>query len=243
MTVTDTAHSDAVLTLSQRWAEAERSGDANALDAILAGNFLGIGPHGFVLDKNSWLERYHAGQLVNDSFSLKETVAQRYGDTADRGPATGPAAGRPAATGRPAHPRPRTVRRRPGRSGGQRRRSAAGRRTAVASERQLLPQRLRPRRPGTAGGPGTGRRRSARGVLRSHRRAAPDTGLAFDSRRSPRHAAPGRVAADTAPSRTRRRARRRRQCDRGARHSRPPTQPQSCRGPVWSLCSRSPCWQ
>jgi hypothetical protein len=41
--------------LLAQWAEAERTGDAGRLDALLTDDFVGIGPVGFVLDKDAWV--------------------------------------------------------------------------------------------------------------------------------------------------------------------------------------------
>jgi hypothetical protein len=46
------------------WCEAEAGGDAAALDPLLAAEFLGDGPLGFVLSKQQWLDRHRRGDLV-----------------------------------------------------------------------------------------------------------------------------------------------------------------------------------
>ncbi|SEL99166.1 nuclear transport factor 2 family protein [Streptacidiphilus jiangxiensis] len=43
------------------WAAAERSGDAAALDGLLHQEFRGVGPFGFVLDREQWLRRFADG--------------------------------------------------------------------------------------------------------------------------------------------------------------------------------------
>ncbi|WP_052440846.1 nuclear transport factor 2 family protein [Streptacidiphilus anmyonensis] len=43
------------------WAAAEREGDADALDALLHEDFRGVGPFGFVLDREQWLRRFADG--------------------------------------------------------------------------------------------------------------------------------------------------------------------------------------
>jgi ketosteroid isomerase-like protein len=42
---------DQILELGRRWADAERAGDADALEQLLADDFLLVGPLGFMLDK------------------------------------------------------------------------------------------------------------------------------------------------------------------------------------------------
>jgi ketosteroid isomerase-like protein len=68
------------LLLSQ-WATTERSGDAAGLEELLADDFVGIGPVGFVLDKAAWLARFDGG-LHYDDLSLDEVSIHRHGDTA-----------------------------------------------------------------------------------------------------------------------------------------------------------------
>ena len=47
-----------VLDLVTSWAKAEEANDAAALDRLLAGDFVGVGPLGFVLDRDQWLARF-----------------------------------------------------------------------------------------------------------------------------------------------------------------------------------------
>jgi hypothetical protein len=50
---------------------AEAGGDVEQLDAVLAPDFTGVGPAGFVLRREQWMERFANG-LVNESFELVE---------------------------------------------------------------------------------------------------------------------------------------------------------------------------
>ncbi len=50
---------------------AEADGDAQRLEGVLSPDFTGVGPAGFVLRRNQWMERFANG-LVNDSFELAE---------------------------------------------------------------------------------------------------------------------------------------------------------------------------
>ena len=63
------------------WTEAERTGDATALDAILTDDFVGIGPVGFVVDKATWLRRFEMG-LRYDRLELEDVSVRRHGDAA-----------------------------------------------------------------------------------------------------------------------------------------------------------------
>jgi Domain of unknown function (DUF4440) len=54
--------------LLRAWCDAEARGDPAALDPLLAADFRGDGPLGFVLDKERWLDRYRRGDLAADTF-------------------------------------------------------------------------------------------------------------------------------------------------------------------------------
>ena len=64
------------------WTAAERSGDAAALDKLLADDFTGVGPLGFTLSKQDWLDRHAAGDLTYRTFELADIAVRRYGDAA-----------------------------------------------------------------------------------------------------------------------------------------------------------------
>ena len=63
-----------------RWATAERTGDTDELDALLADDFVGIGPVGFVLDRGAWLTRFDHG-LTYDRLELDEVSTHDHGGT------------------------------------------------------------------------------------------------------------------------------------------------------------------
>jgi ketosteroid isomerase-like protein len=62
------------------WTTAERTGDANTLDTLLADEFVGIGPVGFVLDKPMWVGRFEHG-LRYEQLDLQEVAIRSHGDT------------------------------------------------------------------------------------------------------------------------------------------------------------------
>jgi ketosteroid isomerase-like protein len=64
-----------------QWCAAERSGDAQELGTLLTGDFVGVGPVGFVLDKAAWLGRFSQG-LTYDDLSIDELVVRAHGDAA-----------------------------------------------------------------------------------------------------------------------------------------------------------------
>jgi ketosteroid isomerase-like protein len=73
---------DEIEHLLARWIDAESCGDTAALDALLDDDFRGDGAHGFVFTKVEWLDRYHTGELVNDSFTWEDVTVRVSGDTA-----------------------------------------------------------------------------------------------------------------------------------------------------------------
>ena len=66
---------------TQEWAAAEQRGDAAFLEGALTEDFVGVGPLGFMLNKEQWLGRF-AGGLSYESFALDEMETRFYGDTA-----------------------------------------------------------------------------------------------------------------------------------------------------------------
>jgi ketosteroid isomerase-like protein len=77
-----TTRSDDIEGLLTEWTAAERSGDAAALDKLLADDFTGVGPLGFTLSKQDWLDRHAAGGLEYRTFELADVAIRRYGDAA-----------------------------------------------------------------------------------------------------------------------------------------------------------------
>lgn len=68
--------------LAEDWATAELHGDAASLGEVLADDFVGVGPRGFMLTKEQWLSRHEAGNLRYESFGLDEIQVRPYGDAA-----------------------------------------------------------------------------------------------------------------------------------------------------------------
>jgi ketosteroid isomerase-like protein len=68
--------------LDQRWLEAETGADVAALDELATSDFTLVGPAGFVLDKEQWLDRYRNGDLATRSLSFTDPMTRVYGDTA-----------------------------------------------------------------------------------------------------------------------------------------------------------------
>src|SRR5215471_5722137 len=72
---------DGVHDLVQRWAEAEQENNAGRLDGLLAGEFAGVGPFGFILTRDQWLARFTNG-LVNRSFTVTDLQVRDVGTAA-----------------------------------------------------------------------------------------------------------------------------------------------------------------
>ncbi len=73
---------DQLLELSERWADAERSMDSGKLEQLVDGDFSLIGPRGFVLNREQWVNRYRTGDLKNESFEWNVENVKDYGCTA-----------------------------------------------------------------------------------------------------------------------------------------------------------------
>ena len=63
------------------WAAAERSGDVDAIGALLTGDFVAVGPWGFVLDRAAWIGRFASG-LRYDALALDDVAVRVHGDAA-----------------------------------------------------------------------------------------------------------------------------------------------------------------
>src|SRR5947199_10568099 len=70
------------LDLVEEWRKAELGGDVAALDRLLAADFLGIGPRGFVLNKEAWLGRHASGDFKYLSMEPRDPILRRYTDSA-----------------------------------------------------------------------------------------------------------------------------------------------------------------
>jgi ketosteroid isomerase-like protein len=68
--------------LDRAWAIAEQAADTAALDALAVADFQLIGPLGFVLDKQQWVDRYRSGDLRTTTLDWDIESVRVYGDTA-----------------------------------------------------------------------------------------------------------------------------------------------------------------
>lgn len=68
--------------LANTWATAELQGDTASLEPLLADDFVGIGPLGFLLTKPQWLARHQSGDMQYTAHSLDEVKIRTYGEAA-----------------------------------------------------------------------------------------------------------------------------------------------------------------
>jgi ketosteroid isomerase-like protein len=73
---------DQIRELGRRWVDAELRGDVAALDALTMDDFTLVGPVGFVLDKQQWLDRYRTGTFATRSLRWDDVAVRDYGDAA-----------------------------------------------------------------------------------------------------------------------------------------------------------------
>lgn len=71
-----------ILELTRRWTAAELQGDTATLDALAVDDFTLVGPLGFILGKEQWLDRYRGGDLVTSHLEWKDATVRDYGSTA-----------------------------------------------------------------------------------------------------------------------------------------------------------------
>ena len=68
--------------LAAEWVGAELRGDTASLERTLADDFVGVGPRGFLLTKQEWVQRHQGGALKYTALTLDDVQARVYGDAA-----------------------------------------------------------------------------------------------------------------------------------------------------------------
>ena len=79
---TTTTTTDQIHDLGSRWVDAEVAGDVAALADMVTDDFRLVGPFGFVLDKEQWLDRYRSGDFSTSALAWTDVDVREYGDTA-----------------------------------------------------------------------------------------------------------------------------------------------------------------
>jgi ketosteroid isomerase-like protein len=80
MTTATSTTADQIRDLGARWVDAELAGDAHTLDALTIDDFRLVGPFGFVLDKQQWLDRYRSGDFTTRALNWHDVEVRQYGD-------------------------------------------------------------------------------------------------------------------------------------------------------------------
>ncbi len=82
MTKATTLVEDDLAKLGENLRRAELLGDVVVLGEVLAPDFRGIGPRGFILTKEDWLAKHRTGDLKYEAFERSEITVRTYGDAA-----------------------------------------------------------------------------------------------------------------------------------------------------------------
>jgi hypothetical protein len=69
---------DQIRRLVDDYAEAERTNNVELMQAMLHDDFIGIGPLGFMLTKEQWLDRHASGDLAYEQFEFVERSIREY---------------------------------------------------------------------------------------------------------------------------------------------------------------------
>src|SRR5947207_6362593 len=64
-----------------RWVDAELAADVETLDALATDDFRLVGPFGFVLDEQQWLDRYRSGDFATTTLTWHDVDVRVYGDS------------------------------------------------------------------------------------------------------------------------------------------------------------------
>ena len=71
-----------VAQLANTWATAELQGDTAFLEQRLADDFIGVGPLGFLLNRQEWLARHQSGDMKYSAHTLDEIKVRAYNEAA-----------------------------------------------------------------------------------------------------------------------------------------------------------------
>lgn len=71
-----------IMELGNRWKTAECAGDVVTLGEIADDGFRLVGPFGYVLDREQWLDRYRSGAFHTSTLDWDEVSVADHGDVA-----------------------------------------------------------------------------------------------------------------------------------------------------------------
>src|SRR3954452_22069612 len=74
--------SEQIHELGDRWVAAEIAADTDTLEQLVTDDFRLVGPFGFVLDKEQWLDRYRSGDFSTAAMVWRDVEGREYGDCA-----------------------------------------------------------------------------------------------------------------------------------------------------------------
>src|SRR5438046_9450196 len=83
MAKTTTFVEDDLAELGENLRRAELLGDVVVLGDVLAPDFRGIGPRGFILTKEDWLAKHRTGDLKYEAFERREMTQRTNGGAAN----------------------------------------------------------------------------------------------------------------------------------------------------------------
>src|SRR5712691_5606814 len=67
--------------LGSAWVDAELAADVDTLETVATDDFRLVGPFGFVLDKQQWLDRYRSGDFTTSALTWHDVDVREYGDS------------------------------------------------------------------------------------------------------------------------------------------------------------------
>lgn len=68
--------------LTERWRQAELAADSETLQSLLDDDFLAVGPLGFLLTKEQWIDRHRSRDLIYHALTWEDAAIRTYGETA-----------------------------------------------------------------------------------------------------------------------------------------------------------------
>jgi ketosteroid isomerase-like protein len=73
-----TTTADRIRDLGTAWVTAELGADIETLDKLATDDFHLVGPFGFVLDKQQWLDRYRSGDFATTTLTWHDVESREY---------------------------------------------------------------------------------------------------------------------------------------------------------------------